>query len=126
MNIAIQLLHCTVDPKTLLPAVGLAVMLAAVTGSVLANPSPAVANTETVSARVSLADLDVSTPQGARAASARLAKAAQRLCRKLGDTRRASDWATYTDCYNETLANALRRLNKPVLASAPNAIPPKQ
>jgi len=125
MNITTQLSHWTVAPKTLLPAVGLAVMLAAVTGSVLADPPPAVAKTETVAARVSLADLDLSTPQGARAASARLAKVAQRLCRRLGDTPRVSNWATYTDCYHETLANALRRLNIPVLAGAPSPIPPQ-
>jgi UrcA family protein len=125
MNNKTYLCHGAFDPKSLLPAVGLAVMLATVTGTVLADPPPAVAKTESVVATVSLADLDVSTPQGARAASARLAKVVQRLCRKLGDTRSVSNWATYADCYSETLADALRRLNVPALASAASPIPPQ-
>jgi UrcA family protein len=125
MNMKAYLCHWTFNSKTLLPEIGLAVMLAAVTGTVLADPPPAVAKTESVAATVSLADLDVSTPQGARAATARLAKVVQRLCRKLGDTRRVSNWATYADCYSETLADALRRLHVPVLASAASPIPPQ-
>ena len=67
----------------------------------------------TVSTVVRFGDLDLSSPDGAKAARVRLAKVAQRLCRKLGDTRRASDSATYADCYRETLANAVRQLRVP-------------
>jgi UrcA family protein len=113
------------DRKALLPAVALATLLFGVPGSALADGSRPSATAESVTAKVSLADLDVSTPEGARAASARLAKMAQRLCRKLGDTRRASDSATYADCYRETLANALRQVNVPVVAGLPAPNPPR-
>jgi UrcA family protein len=97
-------------------AVALATLLLAITGSALADGPRRTATAESVTAKVSLADVDVSTPEGARTASARLAKMAQRLCRKLGDTRRASDAATYADCCRETLANALRQANVTVVA----------
>lgn len=118
MNIKTCLCHWTSDPKTLLAALTLAGTMANVTDSVLANPSRATAAAESATATVSLADLDLSTPEGYRAASARLAKVAQRLCRKLGDNRRVSHWATYADCCRETLANALRQV-KPVVADLP-------
>jgi len=101
------------------PAAALAALLACGADSVLADATRAAANAESVAATVSLADLDVSTPEGVQAANARLAKAAQRLCRKLGDSRRVSDSATYADCYRETLANALRQVNVPVVAGLP-------
>lgn len=125
MNIKTRRNHRVIDRKTLLPAVALAVMLAGVTDSVLADPPPAAAKTESVVGTVSLADLDVSTPEGVRAARARLAKVAQRLCRRLGDARRVSDWATYTDCYRESLANALRQVNLSVVAGLPRSNPPQ-
>jgi UrcA family protein len=119
MNIKTRLRHRTFDRIALLPAVALATILVGVTAPVLADAPQPTATTESVTANVSLADLDVSTPEGARAASARLAKVAQHLCRKLGDTRRVSDSATYADCYRETLANALRQVNVTVVAGLP-------
>ena len=116
MNIKACLRHWTFDPKTLLPAATLAAILLPVTDTVLANPPPVAAKPESVAATVSLADLDISTPEGIQAANARLAQATRRLCRKLGDNRRVSDSATYADCYRETLANALRQVNLPVVA----------
>jgi UrcA family protein len=116
MNIKTRVGDRTFDRKALLPAVALATLLVGVTVSALADAPRPTATAESVTAKVSLADLDVSTPEGARAASARLAKMAQRLCRRLGDTRRASDSATYADCCRETLANALRQANVTVIA----------
>lgn len=65
MNIRTRWDHHVFEHKPLLPAVALAVMLAGVTDSVLADPPAAAANTESVVETVSLADLDVSTPEGA-------------------------------------------------------------
>ena len=126
MNIKTRLCHSTLDRKALLPAAAVAAILACVTDSVLADAPRASAQVESVAATVSLADLDLSTPEGARAANVRLAKVAQRLCSKLGDTRRVSYSATYAECYRETLAKALHQLNVPVLAGAPSPIPPQQ
>jgi UrcA family protein len=122
MNIKTRLYHWTFDRKSLVPAAALAALLACGADSVLADATRAAAKAESVAATVSLVDLDVSTPEGARAANARLAKVAQRLCRKLGDNRRVSDSATYADCYRETLANAIRQLNAPVLAGLSSPI----
>jgi UrcA family protein len=125
MNIKTRRDRRAFDRKTLLPAVAVVAMLAGVTDSVLASPPPAAPKTESLAVTVSLADLDVSTPEGVRAVRARLAKVAQRLCRELGDARRASDWATYTDCYRESLANALRQINPSVVAGVPRPNPPQ-
>ncbi len=125
MNIKTRRDPRSFEYKRLLPAVAFAMMLAGVTDSVLADAPPAAATPESLVERVSLADLDVSTPEGIRAARARLAKVAQRLCRKLGDARRVSDWAAYTDCYRESLANALRQVPPSVVAAVPRLNPPQ-
>jgi UrcA family protein len=122
MSIKTRLCHWTFDRKSLVPAAALAAVLAWGADPVLADAPRATAKPESVAATVSLVDLDVSTPEGARAANARLAKVAQRLCRKLGDSRRVSDSATYADCYRETLANAIRQLNAPMLAGPSSPI----
>ena len=119
MNIKTCVGNRTFGHKGFLAAVAYATLLLSVTGSALADGSRPSATGESVAARVSLADLDLSTPDGARAASDRLAKMAQRLCRKLGDTRRASDSATYADCCRETLASALRQINVTMAAGLP-------
>src|SRR4051812_41132720 len=118
MNMHAYLRVGTIHSRAFLRPVTLAAILVAGSGSVLAEPPPP-AKTESVAATVSLADLDISTPGGARAAHARLARVAQHLCRKIGDSRRVSDSATYADCYRETLANALRQLNLAVVAGLP-------
>jgi UrcA family protein len=66
---------------------------------------------ERVSARVTLADLDLSTTEGMQAARARLKVAAQRLCYKVVDSRRASATTLHQECSSEALAEALRRLD---------------
>lgn len=71
----------------------------------------------TVSATVSFADLDLTTPAGMTAAHKRLVAASQHLCHKYADSRRASDHATTAACYRETLADATRRLTA-LLAAA--------
>jgi UrcA family protein len=119
MNMNAYLRRWTIDPKAFLRPVALAAMLAVVANSVLAESPSAPAKAESVAATVSLADLDISTPDGIRSAHARLARVAQHLCRKLGDNRKVSDPATYADCCRETLANALRQLNVPVVADLP-------
>jgi UrcA family protein len=73
---------------------------------------------ESVTTKVSLADLDLATPEGARAARDRLAKTANRLCRKFSDERKVSNVATLADCTRDTLNEALKRLNRPLVAAA--------
>jgi UrcA family protein len=65
---------------------------------------------ESVSASVSLADLDITTVEGTRAAQDRLKAMAQRLCRKFWDERKVSASDTYVECTRDTLASALAQL----------------
>jgi UrcA family protein len=72
---------------------------------------------ETRSARVSLADLDLSTPDGARAARDRLHQTARRWCSQLEDSLDLSHQSNFVACMDDALAGALRQLNGPALAS---------
>jgi UrcA family protein len=59
-------------------------------------------------AEVSLADLDLDTPQGAQAARDRLRAAAQRVCQE-SQTGSHVTSTQYSACVDETLAHALRQ-----------------
>jgi len=86
----------------------------------LADP-PTVPAPLTLESRVSLADLDLSTPEGTRAAHKRLRKKAESLCRQLWDSTSASFRWTYAACVTETFANTIQQLNAPELVSADRA-----
>jgi UrcA family protein len=66
---------------------------------------------------VSLADLDLSTPAGQRAARERLHQIARCLCSQVADIQDISHQSNFVACVDETLANALRQLNGPTLAA---------
>lgn len=63
----------------------------------------------TRSAKVSLAGLDLSTPDGARAARERLRGTARRLCAQVADDLDLSHQPNFIACVDETLAAALRQ-----------------
>jgi len=63
----------------------------------------------TRSAKVSLAGLDLSTPDGARAARERLRGTARRLCAQVADDLDLSHQSNFVACVDETLAAALRQ-----------------
>ena len=64
----------------------------------------------TRSAKVSLADLDLSTPEGARAARERLRQTARHLCARVADEFDLSHHENYVACVDEALAKALRQI----------------
>jgi UrcA family protein len=66
----------------------------------------------TRSAKVSLAGLDLSTPDGARAARERLRGTARRLCAQVADDLDLSHQSNFVACVDETLAAALRQAAK--------------
>jgi UrcA family protein len=68
------------------------------------------------SAKVSLADLDLSTAAGARAARERLHQAARRLCTQVADSHDLSHQANFVKCVDATLAKALEQVAAPALA----------
>jgi UrcA family protein len=72
------------------------------------------------SAKVSLADLDLSTPEGTRAARERLLQTARHLCNRVADELDLSHQANYVACVDETLAAALRKVNEPAAGSSPS------
>jgi len=90
----------------------LVALFALTSAAALADQPPA-----TKDAKVLLAGLNLSTPEGARAAYERIKSVAERLCFQLGDDRKIDFEAVYTVCVNKTLANTVRRINAPTLAA---------
>ncbi len=90
--------------------------IAPITGMAESQPEPAA---ETLSARVSLADVDLSTPEGQRVAYERLRQTARRLCLSLEALHPQSlaHYPTYIRCVDETLARAVQQVNGPALAA---------
>lgn len=115
MTIGTHLLNRSTSPLNAIRTAAVAALFA-LASAALADP-PAPPAVETRSAKVSLAGLDLATPAGARAALERLKIAAQHLCWELGDVRKISYQATYNACVNETLTDAVRRVNAPTLAA---------
>jgi len=76
--------------------------------------------TETATATVMLAAVDLSTTAGLAQARKQLTLEAGRLCRKFRDDRKASDWATYVDCVHDTVASALGRMQTSATSVARN------
>jgi|SRR6516225_10265157 UrcA family protein len=82
---------------------------------------PSAQTPHVLESNVSLSDLDLSTPEGVRAAHKRLKGKAEHLCRQLWDDVSATFRWTYDACVKETFANAIRQLNAPALATADRA-----
>jgi UrcA family protein len=89
-------------PTTVLLA--LSVLASAAVAGPISDTAPV-----TRSAKVSLAGLDLSTPDGARAARERLRGTARRLCAQVADDLDLSHQSNFIACVNETLATALRQ-----------------
>jgi len=86
--------------------------LAQMVPTVAPADEPATGAPETRLARVALADLDLSTPEGAHVARARLQEAASRLCARLAESRDVGRQWHLRACMNEAVANAWRQLLK--------------
>jgi UrcA family protein len=120
MDTETYLPRCYFNRHTAIRVAALAALCAL--ASVASAEPPAAPAAETRVAKVSLAGLDLSTPAGARAARTRLKKMAQRLCRQFGDDLRASNRVTMNACVRETLADAVRQMNSPVVAASPRLV----
>ena len=81
------------------------------------TPTPGTADqhaataSDTRVADISLADLDLSTPEGLRAARDRLRTMARRLCAELAHSRELSYQPNFAACVDDTLAGALAQVN---------------
>jgi UrcA family protein len=110
------------------PSVGSSRLVTLFTGAVLALSAmvppaaladqPATGASETRMARVALADLDLSTPEGARVARDRLQETARQLCTLLAESRDVGRSWHLRACIDVTLASALRQIGPPTPASA--------
>jgi UrcA family protein len=95
--------------QTAIRAAALVALCAIAPAVTLADQPPA-----TQVAKVSLSGLDLATAEGSRAAYARLKTAAERLCFRVeSDPFRE----IYERCVRETLADVIRRINAPTLAT---------
>jgi UrcA family protein len=94
------------------------IALSAVAPLVAYADSPAATPPRTLESKVSLSDLDLSTPEGVRAAHKRLRQKAAYLCRQLGDSVRTTYRWTHAACVQATLADAIQRLNVPALVAS--------
>ena len=72
---------------------------------------------ETSSAKVSLAGLDLSTPEGLGIARDRLHDAARLLCSRVADSRDLGHQPHFVACVDEAMAAALRQISGPALAA---------
>jgi UrcA family protein len=70
---------------------------------------------KTRSQTVSLADLDLSTPEGMSAARERVRKTARRLCFHLSDPEDLSHQTNYVTCVDDAVAGAMLQVTGPAL-----------
>jgi UrcA family protein len=79
---------------------------------------PAAQTPHILKSSVPLSDLDLSTPEGVRAAHKRLRGKAEYLCRQLWDNTSATYRWSYATCVKKTFADAIRGIDGPALAVA--------
>jgi UrcA family protein len=82
----------------------------------------------TRSAKVSIAGLDLSTPQGALAARERIRQTARKLCAQLADELDLSHQANYVACVDASVAMAMQQVAPHSIvagATAPSAPKPR-
>ena len=111
--------HCSSSlwPPVLKAALIVLCAIAPIPGVADSQPEPA---PETLTARVSLTDVALATPEGQRIAHERLRQAARHLCSRLEARHPQSlaHYPSYIRCVDETLARALQGVNGPALAAA--------
>lgn len=73
---------------------------------------PTVDPSDIAQRQVSLAGLDLSSPDGIARARQRISLAARQLCWGFGDSRKADDHENIRRCYDQALANALQQLDR--------------
>ena len=89
-----------------------AAMLLAIACTTATAGQPSEIHGTTGSATVSLAGLDLSTPEGKTAAHDRVNMAARRLCFKLSDSNDLSRQSNYVACVNDAVATAMLKITE--------------
>jgi UrcA family protein len=114
MNTYTNLLR-RVNPQMAVRAAALMALLAIAPLAVMADERGPVLDTR--AAKVSLAGLDLATPDGMAAARDRLHETALLLCAQVEDTRSIARHANFVRCVDETFANAMQKVKGPALAA---------
>jgi UrcA family protein len=84
-----------------------------------AAPTRATSSGESRTKVVPLADLDLTTPAGLRAAADRVRKAARTLCMQLSDFNDLSRHSNYVACVDDAMAGVLPQLERSAEAGSP-------
>lgn len=77
---------------------------------------------ESISARVSLADLNLATAAGSEVAHARISAAARKLCREFRDSTSIAARETYAECWAQARDEALQQLEMQTQAREHEAV----
>jgi UrcA family protein len=118
-----RMLQCS-RPRAAPRMAGLIALLAVAPVPVMADTLPA-PPPETRTMKISLADLDLSTPEGAHAARERLHETARRLCSRVEGIDDLWHQPHFVACVDDALADALRQVQAlrqvrgPAVASVP-------
>jgi UrcA family protein len=83
-------------------------------GKVVAEPA------ETLTRTVAFGDLNLDSDQGAKVLYARLRQAAQYVCGSSEDSRDLNRWAIRQTCVKNSLSDAVRQINKPLVTTLHN------
>ena len=120
MNAATHMFQQSIGTRSLVwAAAWLALATVGITPA-RADP-PTAPQPDTRSMQVSLAGLDLTTPDGARSAYDRLTAAAEHLCMQLSSDHKSAFRETYVECVHETLTDAVRRFSTPALVAVARA-----
>jgi len=101
-------------------AVGMVALLSLASVVAACADPPAIAAAAIQSAKVSLADLDLTTPAGARVAYERIRRVAERLCDDREDAWSRYHAASYNACVRETVADAVHQIHVDALLALDN------
>jgi UrcA family protein len=113
MNIQLASTRFTI--KATLSAAALAAVCAFAPAAVVAEQTGTSSGSK--SAKVSLADLNLSTPEGMAIARDRLHQTARVVCDRVADSLDLSRQPNFVKCVDETVANALRQIQGSALAA---------
>jgi UrcA family protein len=89
-----------------------------VLGSATAMAQQASGAVESASAKISLAGLDLSTPEGTAAARERMHQAARKLCSEVAHSTDLAHQPNFIKCVDATMTSALQQLSRPERVAA--------
>ena len=99
-----------------MPVPGIVLAAATLAAAVGSAGASVAADTKTASTIVRYADLNLASPEGAKAMLTRIDHAARRVCEPKSES--AVDYADWRNCISKATAGAVSRLNAPMVTAA--------